>query len=525
MKYLCLLFIALITLGFCLVANPTVIRAQSNPAMSPEEHGSATTADTENLSKYSFEAVDAQASAIGNGLGGVYDENGNPVISGVLPITAQLLAHMVTEPPVQTGYYVADLMHNGGFIAQPVYAQGIGFSALSPILQVWKAFRNLAYFLFILIFIVVGVMIMFRAQLNPQTVVTVQAALPKIVVTLILITFSYAIAGLVVDLIYLLFFVVTSLLETFGILNNAGNTRDVLFGYSIFRIGFKYLISPFEAAGDASRAAGNLFSSALGIPRGLQGIASSIFYLIVMVAIVIAMFRTLFALLIAWISIILGVIFAPLQLLLNAIPGINTFSSWIRGLAANAFVFPAVGIMLIVGVALTGSQSPQITQEFGINTQAPSGGGSGTGWVPPLITTATPGRTGTSQITAVIGMGIIMLLPEVIKLVKKAFAVQDSGIGEMIQGNLQRGTGPINSLIGRPVAMVSSAAVGQIGHEFGSRFYRNYLERKATNTIEKDNTPPAPENFPPDWTPPGSTIPGSSKAGKPATPKIKSTLQ
>ena len=87
------------------------------------------------------------------------------------------------------------MLHNVG-ITQPVYAQGIGFSALTPTLQVWKAFRNLSYFLFIIIFIVVGFMIMFRAQINPQTVVTVQAALPKIVVTLIMITFSYAIAVL-----------------------------------------------------------------------------------------------------------------------------------------------------------------------------------------------------------------------------------------------------------------------------------------------------------------------------------------
>ena len=38
--------------------------------------------------------------------------------------------------------------------------------------------------------------------MSPQTIVTIQSALPKIVVTLILVTFSYAIAGFMVDLVY-----------------------------------------------------------------------------------------------------------------------------------------------------------------------------------------------------------------------------------------------------------------------------------------------------------------------------------
>ena len=45
---------------------------------------------------------------------------------------------------------------------------------------------------------------MFRAKINPQTVVTIQSAIPKAVVALILVTFSYAIAGLMIDLMYLL---------------------------------------------------------------------------------------------------------------------------------------------------------------------------------------------------------------------------------------------------------------------------------------------------------------------------------
>ncbi len=45
----------------------------------------------------------------------------------------------------------------------------------------------------------VGLMVMFRQRINPQTVITAQAALPGLVIGLILITFSYFLAGLISD--------------------------------------------------------------------------------------------------------------------------------------------------------------------------------------------------------------------------------------------------------------------------------------------------------------------------------------
>jgi len=44
---------------------------------------------------------------------------------------------------------------------------------------------------------------MFRAKINPQTVISVENSLPKIVVALLLITFSFPIAGFLIDLTYI----------------------------------------------------------------------------------------------------------------------------------------------------------------------------------------------------------------------------------------------------------------------------------------------------------------------------------
>src|SRR5690606_31510020 len=52
------------------------------------------------------------------------------------------------EPPATTKTYVADLMKSAKIIPE-AQAQGLGFSALDPILETWKAFRNLAYLFFV----------------------------------------------------------------------------------------------------------------------------------------------------------------------------------------------------------------------------------------------------------------------------------------------------------------------------------------------------------------------------------------
>jgi hypothetical protein len=466
--------------AFSLLIQPSPARAAVSQSM--YTHTEATADDSENLSKFSFESADSFSAAWGNAIMGAKDQNDEIVVNGAFPASINLMAQLITVPPVQSSEYFADVLHNFG-VAQPAYAQGIGFSALTPVLQVWKAFRNIAYFIFIIIFVVVGFMIMFRAQLNPQTVVTVQAALPKMVLTLILITFSYAIAGFVVDLIYLLFFVVTSVLASFGILNDPAKTRDVLFGYSVVRIGFKYLISPWETAGEASQAAGNLFAAAMGVPRLLQGISSTVFYLIIAVAIIIAMFRTLFALLMAWVGIVMGVIFAPIQLLLNALPQMNTFGGWLKSLVANALLFPAVGIMLIIAVYLTGSKSTQITDEFGINTTDFAGGSSGVGWVPPLVTSKDPNSTGTNQVQAILGIGMLMLLPEVSKVIKGALGADDKlGLGQMIQANLQRGAAPIQT-VGRAGGMIVGATATAAGNQIVQSGVSRYTTWRAGGKV------------------------------------------
>jgi len=78
-----------------------------------------------------------------------------------------------------------------------------GYSYLKDIIhldRIWKSSLNIVYLLSILVFIVVGFMIMFRKSLPGDTTVTVSKALPQLIISLVLATFSFAIVGIMMDI-------------------------------------------------------------------------------------------------------------------------------------------------------------------------------------------------------------------------------------------------------------------------------------------------------------------------------------
>lgn len=119
---------------------------------------------------------------------------------GALGATASLIELLYLNPPVRTGEYLGSLGEQFGIVKQ-AHAQvsGSGANILSPILALWRVSRNIAYIIMIIIFVVIGLMVMFRQRINPQTVITAQAALPGLIIGLILITFSYFLAALITD--------------------------------------------------------------------------------------------------------------------------------------------------------------------------------------------------------------------------------------------------------------------------------------------------------------------------------------
>jgi len=124
------------------------------------------------------------------------------------------LALMYTSP-----FHASDYFHylssNFGLVKKAHAASnGIGFQQLQPIMQLWIAFRNLAYLLFVIIFVVVGFAIMLRAKIDPRTVMTIENQIPKLIVALLLITFSFAIAGFMIDIMWVAIYLIINLFAT-----------------------------------------------------------------------------------------------------------------------------------------------------------------------------------------------------------------------------------------------------------------------------------------------------------------------
>ena len=124
--------------------------------------------------------------------------------SSIFGYMSKLLAMPYSRAPASGISWVYNGLADSGFITKSFAAQGIGFAAISPLQPIWKIFRDVSYVFLVLVLVAIGFMIMFRMKINPQTVISVENALPKIIISLLLITFSFPIAGFLIDLMYIL---------------------------------------------------------------------------------------------------------------------------------------------------------------------------------------------------------------------------------------------------------------------------------------------------------------------------------
>ncbi len=114
----------------------------------------------------------------------------------------QALSFVYLNPPASGIAWVRYSLGNSGFIPKSYAAEGIGAAAIKPLSTMWSVLRNVTFLLLTLLLVIIGFLVMFRFKINPQTIVTAENALPRIIITLLFITFSFAIAGFLIDLMY-----------------------------------------------------------------------------------------------------------------------------------------------------------------------------------------------------------------------------------------------------------------------------------------------------------------------------------
>lgn len=394
-------------------------------------------AETVNMEGYATVSLDTSAFGFGSAILGRGKTNcTNPTIvmehfnRSAMGTTSKLIAGMVTDRPASFAYYAYDLLHNAGFV-EKTYAQGIGYSGLFPILDIWKVFRNLTYIILVIVMIVIGFMIMFRMKLDAQTVISIQNALPNIVLTLILITFSYAIAGLLIDLMYFLMSLIVNVFYQSGIekINlsvtqtqerftnaNFGTLFSSISLESIGALPSAILTAPLSgvwdwaASGDGIQLNDLATGFLMSIPAVAVGLVGGVVgFVLVAIALLFTIVRIFFILLNSYIQIILSIIFAPLYLIVGAIPGRNAFRNWLMSLVGNLIVFPTLaGIFLLIDTLALRT----ISETVGDPTGSPL-------WVAPFLVGA---NAEPSLVLGLISFGLLILTPSLLNTVKGALA-------------------------------------------------------------------------------------------------------
>lgn len=276
--------------------------------------------------------------------------------------------------PVSGMQYIASLKDN--ILGKPAYAQnGIGFTGLQPLIKLWSATRNIVYVLISFFFVILGTMIMLRVKISPQAVMNLQNTIPKIITILILVTFSYAISGFMIDLSYLLYNIflwlmfttlgksmayptqrlwepslVRSLIDFFKFWGDSAHTYPALNNPSFNDT--LYLFSTLVPIEAINLFGGLISAILLLLSAGIPGGIGIIILLIINIMILLIMLKFVFGLAKSYLNILFKVVLAPIEIAMGAFPGSKmNFSSWAISLFANIMVFPiSLGFIIFLHI-------------------------------------------------------------------------------------------------------------------------------------------------------------------------------
>ena len=441
---------------------------------------------------------------------------------GILGTTTSLIGALYANPPVRTADYLASVGQGLG-IVKVANAQvgGSGADVLSPILSLWQVSRNISYLIMIIIFVVIGLMVMFRNRINPQTVITAQAALPGLVIGLILITFSYFLAGLMTDTA----FISTNLVGAyFSAVRNkpidpanpdkqqnlvqALSTESVIKSFSRFTgivtkdNASDALSSIWNVLGKETRSLLTVLASAFmfqytfqttgvaavipqvgqGIQAGLAtaaGIAAAdnptaviglVLSLLASIVLLYQMLRLLLRLVTNFLNIIFLTVSAPFQFLFASLPGRQSIAThWILNMLGNILAFPAViAVFYFVTFLLgQGSKGPFIvTQANQMQNSNLISTVYAQGTINIVNQTTLPllGGINLEFVRILVAFGALIALPTIPDLIKRAIGTV-SQAGQMIGQEISSGIGS-----GQRYSGQAQQGFGTIG-EKGSGLY------------------------------------------------------
>ncbi|HPQ78932.1 MAG TPA: hypothetical protein PLG47_00545 [Candidatus Dojkabacteria bacterium] len=252
-------------------------------------------------------------------------------------IEEQVVAMLDSQPSVNVVAHLAEEWVPGYKDANSVYANGASDLEEAKIVDLWSFTRNIAYAFYVVIMIVIGFMIMFRNKIGGQVMVTLGNSIPNIVISLILVTFSFAIIGIIIDVGGIIRNVISNVYYP----DNAELAINVHNPFQLFG-GFwgKNFIEPL--AGILPEGNLNLMDWVLNFGKNLgQTILNLLFSIVATGFVIFGAVKLWVTLVKTYFALLINVITAPLTIAIGALPGnsaslINTFKSAAR----NVLVFP-----------------------------------------------------------------------------------------------------------------------------------------------------------------------------------------
>ena len=278
---------------------------------------------------------------------------------GLTTINADVMAH--SYPSVDIPTYLAYEWVPGKQSYRNVYASrdidlstGYGFLTETGIVQFWQVTRNLAYMILAIILILSGFMIMFRQKVNGQVMVSVFNTLPNIILAMVLVTFSFAIVGLLIDINSNIIYSINKGIfniknEKYQFIDDIGNspsalTSDLTNSYSIFvtdtvlnKTGRSnlpnWLVNIIENHPKGfvitTSTLINIFATYIPLLGPLKVGADLIMDLMILLSLLTihVSLKIYFAILKQYLSLLLNIIIFPLTIAFSALPG-NSKSMW-----------------------------------------------------------------------------------------------------------------------------------------------------------------------------------------------------
>ena len=404
-------------------------------------HGSVYGADMDILGKFIFEKGKLKM--------WVYKDS-------VIGTTTKAISYLYT-PPASGTEYIASVWGNflGGKSAYA--ANGVGFNGLQPLLPIWKNFRDAVYAFSAIVFVIIGIMIMLRVKISPQAVITIQSAIPQLIITLILVTFSYAIAGLLIDASYVFQGLAITIIDPQMVSLSSIFTPFLTGGINIVAM-FTSLLPTVQNVANPSFTMAIaaiaipsvvivLFSSVIGgvifaifgliggagdpaVAVVAGGIAFALILLVFSIIIIVWVVQFFFGLFKCYATLIFKIVIAPLEIGMGAFPNSKMgFSSWIWDVISNLAVFPiSFTVLYLSNMIVLSIFGPGTVQSFFNNL---SNGSLGAGlWAPAML-----GGTGLSGLIAVgaISIATLSLLPKLPEMIPQfVFMIKPSPWGQAI---------------------------------------------------------------------------------------------